>query len=176
MALTKAQIYELQAHFDERSRWHDIAMTIKCNVKESSFFFAYKDNYGNKKYLNLPIEHEDILAIIKKRIDNKEKDIIELTTIPEDIEVIIMNGEKLEASIADYKSRYPDTYTSLATIHKTLRKSFICRLEDRDGQVDTTDDYHIEVCSDWQDKIYVFEFLNETDEFLQFEFKEIFKL
>ena len=84
-----------------------------------------------------------------------------------------MNGEKLDTSIADYKSRYPDTYTSLAKIRETLRKSFIGRLED--GQ-DTTADYHIEVCSDWEDKIYVFEFLNKTDEYLQFEYKEIFKL
>ncbi len=173
MALTKAQIYELQSHFDERSKLHNIGMTIKCNAKESSFFFAYKDNFGNKKYLNLPIEQEEILAIFQKRIDNIEKDIIELTTTPEDIEVIIMNGEKLDAFIADYKSRYPDTYTSLAKIRETLRKSFIGRLEDGQG---TADDYHIEVCSDWEDKIYVFEFLNKADEYLQFEFKEIFKL
>lgn len=176
MALTKAQIYELQGRFDERSKLHNIKMTIKCNAKESSFFFAYKDNLGNKKYLNLPIEQEDILAIFQQRIDNIEKDIIDLTTTPEDIEVIIMNVEKLDASIAGYKSRYPYTYTSLATIRETLRESFRSRLENINGQADTTDDYHIEVCSDWEDRIYVFEFLNRTDEYLQFKFKEIFKL
>ncbi|MDE6276845.1 MAG: hypothetical protein K2M06_01915 [Muribaculaceae bacterium] len=173
MALTKAQIYELQGHFNERGRWHDIAATIRCNLKESSFFFAYKDSLGNRKYLNLPIAHEDILAIINNQIENKEKDIIELTTTSEDFEVIIMNGETLEDSVADYKSRYPDTYTSLVKIREILRKSFMYRLED--GQR-ITDDYHIEVCSDWQDKMYVFKFLNKTEEYLQFEFKEIFKL
>ena len=173
MALTKAQIYELQGHFDERSKLHNIVMAIKCNAKESSFFFAYKDNFDNKKYLNIPIRPEYIIAIVEKQIDNIESEIIELTTTPEDIEVVIMNGERLETSIADYKSRYPDTYTGLAKIRKTLRRSFMSRFID--GQ-DTSADYHIEVCSDWQDKIYVFEFLNKTDEYLQFKYKEIFKL
>lgn len=179
MALSKAQIHELQGIFDERSKLHNVAMTIKCNTKDSSFFFAYKDGNGNKKYLNLPIKPQDILTIIDKQIDNIEKDIIEKTTMSEDIEIIIMNEAKLESSIADYKSRYPTTYTRLATIRERLKASFISRLEDKDeqnGQMDITDDYHIEVCSDWQDKIYVFEFLNKTNEYIQFEYKHIYKL
>lgn len=174
MALTKAQISELQGHFDGRSKLQSLVTAMKCYTKDASFFFAYKDGWGNKKYINIPIEPEDIMPIIEKQIESIDNDIIELTTSPEDIEVIIMNGEQLESSIADYKSRYPDTYTSLAKIRETLRQSFMCRLED--GQVNEASDYHIEVCSDWQDKIYVIEFLNQTDEYLQFEFKGIFKL
>lgn len=176
MALTKAQIYEVQGLFDKRSKLRNVAMTIKCNAKDSSFFFAYKDNHEAKKYLNLPIGTEAILSIIYAQIDDIEKDIIKRTTTLEDFEIIIMNEAELESSIGDYKSRYPETYTSLSAIRKRLMESFLGRKEDRDKQVDIADDYHIEVCSDWQDKIYVFGFINSTNEHLQFEYKGIYKL
>lgn len=178
MALTKTQIFELQTHFDSRSKFKNIVNTIQCNRLDSSIFFSYKDRQGNKKYINLPIAPSEIIEMFKQRIDDTEKRIIELTQKEEDIDVVIMNEAHLEKYVEDYRTRYPFTHTSLEDIRETLRNAFFRRREDKHSaeHIPTTDDYHVEVCTDWQDKLYVFQLLTQTDEYLQFEFKEIYKL
>ena len=173
MALTQAQIYELQGHFDARSRLQKVAHAIKCYTNDASFFYSCVDGWGKKQYVNIPIEPEDIMPIIETYINNIEQDIIKLTTPPE-LEVRIENEADLIPSIDDYKRRYPDTYTSLQTIHEKLKSTFYDRMEEAEKYEGA--DYHIAVCSDWQDKIYVFELLYQTDNYIHFKFKEIFKL
>lgn len=174
MALTKEQIYELQGHFDGRSRLQKVANAIKHQTNNASIFYSYTDGWGKKQYVNIPIEPDEILPIIEKYIDNIEKDIIKITT--PDIEVIIVNETQLINSVEDYKSRYPSTYTSLEKLKDRLKDTYLSRLEEVGCQFSIEDDYHIEVCSDWQDKIYVFELVSADNDCIQFEFKHIFKL
>lgn len=78
--------------------------------------------------------------------------------------------------IEDYRDRYPKTYTSLSEILRKLGDSYLYRQGDPRYE-DHDYDYHIEVCSDWEDKVYVFsaEYVIESYGII-FHFKEIFKL
>lgn len=172
MALTKAKIYELQDHFDGRSKLQKVAFALKNRTNNASIFYSYTDGYGKKQYVNIPIEPDEILPIIERYIENIEKDIIEITSP----EVIIVNEAQIIDSVEDYKTRYPDTYTSLEKLKERLKQSYLSRKEDVGGQFSVDDGYHIEVCSDWQDKIYVLELVSQDDDSIMFEFKEIFKL
>lgn len=152
-----AKINELQDHFDGRGRLKQVANAIKCYTKDASFFFSYTDGWGKKKYLNIPIEPSDVLPILEKYITNIDKDILRLTSMP--IRVIIDNSAVLDPYVEDYKSRYPSTYVSFDEIVTRLAKIYASRMADNGNGVSNPQSYHIEVCSDWEDKIYVFSFL-----------------
>lgn len=178
--MTKAEINDLQSYFDGRRKLYNVLNAIKCYPKDSSFFFNYTDGFQNKRNINIPLEPEDIISILEKYIDNIDKQIMEISKPdlePLPLTVFIDNHEELLKHIRDYESRYPDTYMSLDKIMKRLEEMY----EDRKTSVDEIpisieEDYHIEVCSDWQDKIYVFSLVEEGSVYTFFHFEEIYKL
>ncbi|MCM1075982.1 MAG: hypothetical protein NC411_01315 [Bacteroides sp.] len=77
--MNKAQIAELQDHFDGRARLKKAANALKSYTKEASIFFSYIDGWGKKQYINIPIEPTDVLPILEKYIENIENEIINIT-------------------------------------------------------------------------------------------------
>ena len=177
MALSKAQIHELQEHFNSRVLLLEVKLAMKCYPEKSSIFFSFTNGWGKKQYLNIPIKHEDIIPIINKYIGEIDSEIIRLTTEshPKNLKIHIQYEDNLVSAINDYKSRYPETYTNYESIVKRLKESYLGRLSGKDTS-EVSDDYHVEVCSDWQDKIYVFSFAGAVDDTIYFAFKEIYKL
>lgn len=64
-------------------------------------------------------------------------------------------------SINDYKKRYEATYTSFQQIMNVIRNVFKVYFFDY-GFYCPEDNIHVPVCSDWPDKVYVFEPLRVT--------------
>ncbi|MDE7159977.1 MAG: hypothetical protein K2O24_03940 [Muribaculaceae bacterium] len=170
-----AKINELQDHFDGRGRLKQVVDAIKCYTNTSSIFLSYTDGWGKKKYLNIPIEPFDLLPILQKYIDNIDKDIVKLTSAP--VRVLIVNSAVLDPLIKDYQSRCPSTFTSYDTIVYRLASIYAARVADKGNGVSDPMSYHIEVCSDWQDKIYMFSFLGmDKTGTAKFQFDDIYKL
>lgn len=170
-----AKINELQGHFDGRGRLKQVVDVIKCYTNTSSIFFSYTDGWGKKKYLNIPIEPFDLLPILQKYIDNIDKDIVKLTSMP--VRVLIVNFAVLDPLIKDYQNRYPYTFTSYDAIVSRLAEIYAARMADNGNDVSNPMSYHIEVCSDWQDKIYMFSFLGmDKTGTAKFQFDDIYKL
>lgn len=180
--MNKAEINDLQSYFDGRRKLYNALIALKSYQKDGSFFFNYTDGWQKNRNINLPIEPNDIIPILEKYIDNIDMQIMEISESnlePTPLTVYIDNHEELLKHIRGYEGRYPETYMSLAKIIKLLEKMFTARksiTEDDENQIDIQDDYHIEVCSDWQDKIYVFSFINEGNVYITFHFEEIHKL
>lgn len=171
-----AKINELQDHFDGRGRLKQVANAIKCFTKNASVFYSYIDGWGNKKCVNIPIEPSDLLPLIQRYIDSIDKDIIALTS-PQPIKVLVNNYANLEYCILDYQNRYPKTATSYETITSRLSEIYNARLADGDmEELYRSQSYHIEVCSDWQDKIYMFSLLGVENDTAVFQFDDIYKL
>lgn len=85
----------------------------------------------------------------------------------------------LKSDIIDYKDKYLSTYTSFGDIVRKIGDVFKIHYFDN-GFDCPQDDIHIPVCSDWQDKLYVFEPVSITliDEVVYFKvmYKGIWKL
>lgn len=169
--LTPALIAELQDCFNGRARLQEAAMAIKIYTKDASLFYSCVDGWGKKKYINIPIEPSDLLPLLNKYIGRIDKEIMRISG---KVEVIIQNFADLKPCIDDYKSRYPSTYTSEDKIYQTLENAVVRRRQDNPHMV--CEDYHIEVCSDWEDKVYVFSVINETMNQVTFSFNEICKV
>ncbi len=170
-----AKINELQDHFDGRGRLKQVANAIKCFTKNASVFYSYIDGWGNKKCINIPIEPSDLLPLLQRYIDGIDKDIIALTTPT--IKVLVNNYADLEYSILDYQNRYPKTATSYETIASRLKEIYLARVEGSDqDDLMRPQSYHIEVCSDWQDKIYMFSLVGVEGDTAVFRFDDIYKL
>lgn len=169
-----ALINELQGHFDGRGRLKRAVQAIKCYTNGSSFFYAYTDGFGNKRNINLPIEPEDIVPILERYIENIDKDITQIAHDSNPLVASVINLDELTHAINDYQCRYPSTFTSLETIYNRLVNSYTDRKND--DRFDDMDEYHIEVCSDWQDKLYVFNFCGQKNETLLFQLKGIYKI
>ena len=169
------KIDELQDHFDGRGRLMQVVNAISRYSNTASIFLSYTDGWQKKKYLNIPIELDELLPILLKHITNIDNDIIRLTSMP--VRVLIVNSAALEPLIKDYQSRYPSTFTSYDTIVYRLAEIYATRMADNGNDVSNPMSYHIEVCSDWQDKIYMFSFL-EMDKTgtAKFQFDDIYKL
>lgn len=170
--MDKALINELQTCFDGRGRLKAASVAIQSYTNNTSVFFSYIDGWNNKKSINIPIDPEDLLPILDRYMDNIDKEIQRIAT-PE-VFVSIDNFSELEKYVKDYKSRFPETYTSLDEIHKTLKESYVGRKNEHPGL--EKEDYHIEVCFDWKDKIYIFSYLGVVDNSIMFHFNEIMKL
>ena len=169
------KINELQDHFDGRGRLKQIVDAIKQYSNTASIFLSYTNGFGSKKYLNIPIELSELLPILKKHIDSIDKDILFLTSMP--VRVLIVNSAVLDPLIKDYQSRYPSTFTSYDTIVHRLAEIYAARMADNGNGVSAPMSYHIEVCSDWQDKIYMFSFLGmDKTGTAKFQFDNIYKL
>lgn len=175
--MDKTLIDELQGHFDSRGKIRNSIIVIKSYTNDTSFFFSYKDGWGNKKYINLQLEPEDVLPILERYLENIDKDIERISTpeMPE-VNIAIDNFSELEKYVNDYKSRFPQTYTSIEKIYETFRESYVYRKNDNENPGWEAEDYHIKVCSDWEDKIYVFSFKGEIDRTIILHFEEIVKL
>lgn len=168
--MDKALISELQDHFDGRGKLKKVANAIKYYSKDASIFFSYVDGWGKKQYVNIPIEPSEILPILEKHIDNIDADILRISSpLPQ---AVIDNYNEIENYIADYKQRYPETYTSIETITTTLAQQYQERKQS--GNVD--DEYHIPVCSDWLDKLFIFSLIGECNSTVYFQYQGIFKL
>lgn len=170
MNMDKALIIELQDHFDGRGKLKKVADAIKCYPKDASVFYSYVDGWGKKQYLNVPIEPSEILPILEKYIDNIDADIVRIAS--PSLKAVIENSNEIERYVSDYKQRFPETYTCLDSILSTLVKAYQERRQNGDGEYD----YHIPVCSDWQDKIYSFSLSGECDETVYFRYDGIYKL
>lgn len=169
------KIDELQAQFDGRGRLIQIVNAISLYSNSASIFLSYTDGWQKKKYLNIPIELDELLPILLKHITNIDNDIIRLTSMP--VRVIIENSAALDPLIKDYQSRYPYTFTSYDTIVSRLAEIYTARMADNGNDVSNPMSYHIEVCSDWQDKIYMFSFLGmDKTGTAKFQFDDIYKL
>ena len=170
-----AKINELQDHFDGRGRLKQVIYALKCYTKDASIFFSYTDGWGKKKYLNIPIEPSDILPILEKYVDAIDNDIMALTAMP--VRVLVVKSSVLDEYIEDYQKRYPSTFTSYDTIVSRLAQAYAERIADHGNDVSRPKGYHVEVCSDWQDKIYTFSFLGiDKTGTAKFQFEEIYKL
>ncbi|TFU91755.1 hypothetical protein E4T81_14745 [Barnesiella sp. WM24] len=177
--MDKALISELQSFFDGRSKLNYAAMAIKCYTQKPSLFYACVDGFGNKKTINIPIEPTDLLPIIERYLDNIDKEIINISTIaamPVDYNVFIEGYDSLKEHISDYEQRYPETFTSYDKIVKEISESYKARLHDKEHPGWEQEDYHIPVCSDWEDKIYVFNFHNIDEKTICVIFNGIYKL
>lgn len=172
--IDSALINDLQDHFDGRGRLKKASMALRCYSKDVSIFFSYIDGFGKKQYVNLPIEPSDILPILERYINRIDGDIIRLTLSSQPIKIVISNLSELMPIVEDYKLRFPSTFTNVEAILDRLEQSLKDRLTDE--MYDGSEDYHIEVCSDWQDKIYVFFCEGRDDESFYFNFKGVVKL
>ncbi len=170
------KINELQDHFDGRGRLMQLANAIHSHQNtDAPIFLSYTDGWGKKRYLNVPIEPSDVLPILEKYINNIDRDIIKSTSMP--VRVLIDNSAVLDPYVEDYKSRYPSTYTSFDEIIARLAEIYASRMADNGNGVSNPQSYHIEVCSDWEDKIYMFSFLGiDKTGTAKFTFNGIFKL
>lgn len=173
--MSPALINELQDCFDCRGRLRKVAYAIKCYTKNSSIFYSYTDGFGNKKCVNIPIEPQDLLPLLEKQVENIDKEIQRISCESEyqEFSVIIRNSTELKKHISDYQARYPLTATDMQTIRTQLAQSVKWRVGNNQN---STDDYHIPVCSDWQNKVYVFSIEAQEENVLFFNFKEIYKL
>lgn len=174
--MKKDTIQVLQDYFDGRSRLNKAKMAMKCYTKDASIFYAYVDGWGKKQYINIPIEVDDILPIIDKYIANIDIEIDNVVgggpAVP--VRVEIDNLDDLLYKIDGYREQFP-TYTSLSEILTTLAGSIRYRLEDCPSDV-LSADYHIPVCSDWEDKLYVFKMKQQQEDVYHIHFSEITKI
>ena len=175
MIPTKNLIAELQDHFTERGRLTNAKMAIKCYTQDASFFFSYKDGWGNKKYINLPFTPEDVLPILQKYINNIEKDIIYSS-----IEIEIDSEDELTQSIDEHKKSYPKTYTSLDSVKDNLKKIYAHRViineykdDDEEFSIGSKAPYNIPVSSDSKDKCYQFWHIGRCKNTLLFGFNGV---
>ncbi|MCM1318777.1 MAG: hypothetical protein NC217_00110 [Muribaculaceae bacterium] len=172
--MKKDTIQELQDYFDGRGRLNKVKLAMKCYTKDASIFYAYVDGWGKKQYLNIPIEVDDILPIIDKYIGNIDIQIGEVIGGPsEPVKVEIDNLDDLLYKIDGYRESYPTTYTSLSDILTMLADSVRYRLPDG---LDALSDYHIPVCSDWEDKLYIFIVRKQERGVFTMHFSEITKI
>lgn len=168
--MDREKILELQSYFDGRKRLNNALTAIKSYTKDSSLFFGYTDGFKNKKTVNIPIEPEELIPILEGYIENIDKEILNIAN--EKMQIKIINTEALMSQIQDFRNSYPDTYTDYPTIEKILIESYDIRKENNNflGQ------YHIEVCSDWQQQLYIFFLDNVFANQLTFRFEGIYKL
>ncbi len=177
--IDKAQISELQSYFDGRSKLHKAAIAIRCYTQNPSLFYACVDGFGNKKTVNIPIEPSDLLPIIERYIENIDREIVNISRIaemPDKYNIFVGEYDTLKKHIDDYEQRYPDTFTSYAQIEQIISDAYKSRLLDTNNPGMEDADYHVPVCSDWQDKIYVFSFHHIHENTIYVKFEEIYKL
>lgn len=167
-------INDLQDHFDGRSKLKKAFMAINGYTKDASILFAYIDGWGKKQYINIPIEPSELLPIIDNYINRIDEDIIKQIKETAPLKVVIINLSELTSYIEGYQRDFPSTFTSLDDIISRLERSYRYRMDD--DRYEGEEDYHIEVCSDWQDKIYVFSLNGRVDDVIYFQFKGIQKL
>lgn len=170
-------IPELQKLFDQRRRIDDALMAMKCYPEKSSVFFSYTDGWKNKKYANLPIPLDELKSILGKQIDTLNKEIERVIAESQDDTkfVVISNENELIAQVNDYRTRYPHTYTDLDTIRERIAEIFK-KTDHEDSDHDGLgNNYQIEVCSDWQDKVFCFKDIDATDDVITVEFTGIVK-
>lgn len=175
MMPTKQLIAALQDHFTERGRLANAMTAIKCYTKEASFFYSYKDGWGNKRCINLPFMPEDVLPILQKYIDNIGKDII-YSSIGAEID----SEEDLIKCIDEYKRNHPKTFTDIETVKQGLRRLYAERVfinenvEDENGDNIFRDKpYRIKVCEDLNGKFYEFWCVGRCKNTLLFGFNGI---
>lgn len=176
--MNKELISELQSFFDGRSKLNYAAMAIKCYTQKSTLFYACVDGFGNKRTINIPIEPTDLLPIIERYLDNIDKEIINISSIsamPVDYNVIIEEYNKLKEYICDYERRYPETFTSYYAITKEISEQYKARMLDMEDPGSEQADYLIPVCSDWEDKVYLFNFDKIDDATIHVTFNGIYK-
>lgn len=190
--MNKALISDLQSYFDGRARLNNAALAIKCYTKNPSLFYGYVDGWNNKKTVNIPIEPTDLLPILERYIENIDKEIINVSqeaeettkaivTTPNEVmpptqyHVNIENCEYLIDYINGYANTHPNTYNSFGEIVRQLSVAYHSRLTDTENPGYENDDYHIQVCSDWENKIYVFSFIKVVGSILCLSFDEITK-
>lgn len=174
--MKKDTIQELQDFFDGRGRLNKCKVAMKCYTKNASIFYAYVDGWGKKQYINIPIEVDDILPIIDKYIANID---IEIGNVvgggpATPVRVEIDNLDDLLYKIDGYREEFP-TYTSLSEILTTLADSIRYRLGECPDDVISAD-YHIPVCSDWDNKLYVFKMKWLQEDVYHMFFSEIAKI
>lgn len=172
--MDRALITELQDHFDGRGKLKKVANAIKCYSKDASIFFSYVDGWGKKQYVNIPIEPSDIIPIIDKYVENIDADILRISQSKESFQVEFVNLPELTKYVEDYQNRFPSTFTSIEQIKARLEQSYKERLNN--PQYDTKDAYHIDVCSDWKDKLYVFSLAGRNCDIIYFQLDDIYKL
>lgn len=172
--MDKALITELQDHFDGRGKLKKVANAIKSYSKDASIFFSFVDGWGKKQYVNIPIEPSDILPIIDNYVENIDADILRIVQSKESFQVEFVNLPELTNYVEDYQKRYPSTFTSIEQIKARLEQSYKDRLNN--SQFDTNTTYHIEVCSDWKDKLYVFSMSGRNCDIIYFQLDDIYKL
>ena len=106
-----------------------------------------------------------------KRIALVDAETLEtVRTIYEDNCVEIDNMADLTEYLNDYSIRYPGTYTTLTDIKRTLFKGYQSRKKE-----DLDLDFHIAVCSDWENTVYLFTYHGASFGKIYFKFEEIVK-
>lgn len=106
-----------------------------------------------------------------KRIALVDAETLEtIRTIYEDNCVKIDNMEEFTEYLNDYSNRYPGTYTTLTDIKRALLKGYQSRKKE-----DSDLDYHIAVCSNWENKVYVFTYHGSSYGKVYFKFEEVVK-
>jgi len=167
-------ITELQDHFDGRGRLKKVVNAIKCYTKDASMFYSYVDGFGKKQYLNIPIEPDEILPILEKYIKNIDKDIIEIATSATSVNAIIIdNASDINSKVEWYRKSFPDTFTGYDDIRNILLETLHYRQSNGD---DLELSFQIPVCSDWEDKLYLFSFIGTKDCVAYFHFNDIVKV
>ncbi len=177
MMPTKNLISELQDHFTERGRLVNAKTAIKCYTQDASFFFSYKDGWGNKKYINLPFTPEDVMPILQKYIDGIEKDIIYSS-----IEVEVDSEDDLAESVKECQYWNPKTFLNIESIKSELKKIYAHRMivenkaEDNIGDDNYRQEpYHIPISSDSVNGFYEFWLVGRCKNTLMFGFNGIEK-
>lgn len=149
MMPTKQLIYALQDHFTARARLVEAMTAIKCYTKGASYFYSCKDGWDNKKYVNLPIESEDILPILQKYIDNIDKDIIYSS-----IEANIDSEEDLIQCAKECKHDVADSGAYIDSVKSQLKKAYAHRVIVEGTAEDNVGD------NNYQDKHYCIQISN----------------
>lgn len=175
--MDEALITELQDHFDGRSRLNKVVDAIKIYTKDASIFYSYVDGWGKKHYLNIPIEPDEILPILETYIKNIDKDIIKIAAPPQlpsvNNAIIVDNAPVINSKVNEYKTSFPTTYTNCNKIRQILSETLQYRQSEG---LDLSDSYQIPVCSDWEDKLYLFSFIGVEDGVAFFHFDDIVKI
>lgn len=176
MMPTKTLISELQNHFTERGRLVDAKNAIKSYSNDSSFFFSYKDGWGNKKYINLPFTSDDVLPILQRYIDNIERDIIYSS-----VDVEIDSENHLMNILCENNGNIPDRFVACDYIKSELKKAYAYRVivsgtaEDNLGDENYQDKpYHIKRF-DHSDNVYEFWLIGRYKNTLKFGFNGTLK-
>lgn len=175
--MNREQINELQDHFDGRSRLKKAIYALKCYPKGASIYYSYVDGWNNKKNVNIPIEPSDLIPILEKYVEAIDNDIVKLTFEEDLLKVCVQNGEEVEALVEGYKQQYPETFIYYQQVLELLKEAYVDRAYGEDSQGDATaEDYHVQILSDWEDKVYVFKCLGEAGNTVYFWFKGVAKI